>query len=476
MKRVITFDFLRGIAIIGVLLFHVFNIAFAQQAKYVTDAIDNGDPLEPYWYAIAIPLMIFGAFNGMFLMISAASNAISVNKQWLSMVVTKNMDKTIVFKKILGSQVLRGALIWVFGFISEGILATLLGDWMKVVNYLDNPANGLPDPFWYSLLKGFFFTNILYTIGISLIITSFIQLVYLKSGKPRAMMAKVLLLVAIVCIALMPVIQKYIYPLFDNGVDNTGTDTFSNNLFGIDSGELIARLILTPFIGRLTPLIPYFSCAAIGLLFSVHINERAITPEFLQKMFWLGVIFVGCAIPIGAVFGFDIGQRERSIFFMTFITGFEIICTTWMIYMVDFRRKTRLDLFLKTTVWLRRFGVMTLTLWMLQYTMVFPIILIELVTGWPIVGLPAGVLPGGLNGWQLGIVLLCMLGMWHLVLLAWERGRFIGSLEWITAHALSKGSTSGDRLNIGGIFHDVERMIEWVPGKKDKRAGLEKET
>jgi hypothetical protein len=338
---------------------------------------------------------------------------------------------------------------------------------MKVQNHLDNPANELPDPFGQSLVESILFTNILYTIGISLIITSFIQLLYLKSGKSRSLISKVLIIVAIVCIALMPVVQEFVYPLFHNGTDN-----FSNDLTVITPGEVVIRVFLAPVIGRITPLIPYFACAAIGLLFSIHINEKAITPEFLQKMLWLGVIFVASAIPIGALFGFDLGSREKSIFFMTFITGFEIMCTAWMVYMVDFRRKTRVDLFLRTTRWLRRFGVMTLTLWMLQYAMVFPIMLIEVITGWPIIGLPIGVLYGGLNGWQLGIVLVCMLGMWHGILLTWERGRFIGSFEWLTSTAMSKGTRSGDRLNIKGILYDVERMIEWVPGKKGRKGEI----
>ena len=461
MKRVIAFDFLRGIAIIGVLLFHVFNIAYSQRADQVQAAIEHHESLEWYWYVIAIFLITLGAFNGMFLMISAGSNAMSVHKQWENMVVKNNMDKAIAFRKILKSQILRGAMIWALGFVSENIFATWLGELQQIIH--QQPVSSFLD----DMVKGFFFTNILNTIGISLIITSFIQLVYLKSGASRAKMSKALIFVAIACIALMPVMRAYVYPLF-----TSGTDTFSNDLGTITAGEIVARFFLAIFIGRITPLIPYFACAAIGLMLAINIAEKAITPEFLQKMLWLGLLFVAGSIPLGLAFDFSLGSRERNAFWMTFVLGLEIMSVAYIIYMVDFRRKTKTATFLKWTIWIRRFGVMTLTLWMLQYIMVFPVILIELITGWPMIGLAPGSSPGGLNDWQVWIVLLLLLGMWHVILLLWERVKFVGSFEWLTSLALSKGaSSSGDRLNIKGILYETERVIEWVPGKKARNHG-----
>jgi len=59
MKRVLTFDFLRGVAIIGVLLFHVLNIAFSQRTEEIEAAVINGTgTVEIYWYILGPVLLI----------------------------------------------------------------------------------------------------------------------------------------------------------------------------------------------------------------------------------------------------------------------------------------------------------------------------------------------------------------------------------------------------------------------------------
>jgi hypothetical protein len=463
MKRVITYDFVRGIAIIGVLLFHLLNEVFAVQEKAIENAVLNGGTTAAYWYVIAPVLIIFGSFNGMFVTISAGSNAVSIHKQWERLVEQKGVAKRDAAFKIFGSQLLRGALIWALGFLSEGVFGTWLQD---LINVLKGASN---NPVWQDLEGGLLFSNILYTIGISIVICSVIQLAYLSSGMHRKKISIILIFVAIACIALMPAVAIADQAWF-------GTNSFSDGV-PLSAGEFWARMLLSGFMSRDTPLLPYFACAALGLMISIHINEKAVTPEFLQGILWLGLVFVGASIPLvvikgpatgplSTMFGFSI-NREISLFYMTFITGLELVCLAWLLYMIDFRRKTNLHLFLRATVFIRRFGVTTLTLWMLQYFMVFPILLIQFITGWPMVALYPGAPHGALQyAWQLDIVLVLIFLMWHGILLAWERVKFVGSFEWFTTKLMSRGSTSGDRLNIRGILYDVQREIEWVPGKR----------
>ncbi|NMC04696.1 MAG: hypothetical protein GYA24_05760 [Candidatus Lokiarchaeota archaeon] len=446
MKRVLTFDFLRGVAIIGVLLFHVLNIAFKDRAAEIEAAVIDGiGTVDAFWYILGPALIIFGAFNGLFLMISAASNSISVHKQWERMVVEKGVDTSTAFKSIFTAQLLRGILICAFGYLSETILATLLGAGIKML--LGEPVTITP----WAWLEGFFLTNILTAIGISIIITSFIQLYYLKNGISRKGITVFLIIVVITCTALTPAIQHVTKELF-------GTITFSNGLGdpSIPSWQWISRFILAPIISRLTPLFPFFSCAAMGLLFAMYINENAIKPSTLRKFLYGGLIFIGASFIVGfALNDIELGSRERVVFYQMFIFGLETVILSYMLYMIDFRKKTNIPLFLRCTRWARRFGIMTLTLWMLQYFMIFPVLLIEIITGWPII-------EGGLNDWQLGIVLLLLLLMWNVILRAWEKGRFTGSFEWLTTLALSGKHSSGDRMQMDAILYHPEKMIQHV--------------
>jgi hypothetical protein len=138
-----------------------------------------------------------------------------------------------------------------------------------------------------------------------------------------------------------------------------------------------------------------------------------------------------------------------------FIIGLEIMSVSYLVYMIDFRKKTDILKFVKYTTGIRRFGIMTLSLWMLQYLMIFPVVLVQLITGWPIIA-------GGLNDWQLGSLLLLLFFMWYFVLKAWEKVNFVGSFEWLTTRALSGKRSSGDRMQMDGILYKPEKMIQHV--------------
>ncbi len=456
MKRVLSLDFLRGIAIIGVLLFHVLNIAFAVRVEEIGNALDGSGSVDFYWYILAPVLLVLGAFNGLFLMISTASNAISVHKQW-ERAMEKEIPKDGAFRSIFVSQLIRGALIWVFGYLSETILATLLGGYME---YLVDGVPFLPEEFGWQLIEGFYFYNILYTIGISIVLTSFIQLLYLKNSISRKNLSVFLLVVIVGCTAALPVVREIFHEF---GI----SDNFSNNLLAAPWWEWVLRLVGAPILGRLTPLIPFFSCAAAGLLLAININAGAITPGFIRKAFYTGLLFVQASFVVGIAFGFDLGSRERVVFYQTFILGLEIMSLMLLFYLIDFRKKTRKDVFIKYTVWIRRFGVMTLTLWMLQYFMVFPVMLIEWITGWPVI-------EGGLVEPQLVIVLLLLFLMWHAILWTWEKAKFKGSFEWLTSLVLSGKRSSGDRMEIQGVLRNPEGLIQHVvqPTVDKKERGL----
>lgn len=441
MKRVLSFDFLRGIAIIGVVLFHVLNATF--DVDGIKAAILEGEgQVAAIWWVLAPILLVVMGFNGFFLMISASSNAISVGKQW-DRAMEKGISKEKAFNTILGSQIIRGAVIWLFGYISESVLGNLLGRFVEMLNGEE------VENFWLNLLDGFFFWNILNTIGISLIITSFIQLITLKNEIPRKKVSVFLVIVTIACMALIPFNTEIIWgELIGNG-------NFSSDLLSASPGDVVLRLLLVPFFGRLCPLIPFFSSAAMGLLVSININQKNITASFLRKLLYFGLLLIASSFITGLVFGIEFGDREKHIFYQLFVFGFELMAFAFMIYMIDYRKKTRVKTFVKYTAWIRRFGIMTLTLWMLQYLMIFPVILFQGVTGWD-------ALSGGLTDMQLGLLLLLIFFMWHLILWLWEKANFKGSFEWLTGLVLSGGRSSGDRQKTSELLYSPEKMIEHV--------------
>ena len=76
-KRYISLDVLRGLAIIGVISFHVLTRAFDKNY-----AIDHIDERSIIFYIILVPLFFIGEMDVLFTSLSAAVNTISIDKKW----------------------------------------------------------------------------------------------------------------------------------------------------------------------------------------------------------------------------------------------------------------------------------------------------------------------------------------------------------------------------------------------------------
>ena len=74
MKRYISFDFMKGVGIVGVVCFHVLNVAFEKEANEIRD----GNAAIPL-LILAVVLIYLGSFNGMFVCPIALTDAINTN-------------------------------------------------------------------------------------------------------------------------------------------------------------------------------------------------------------------------------------------------------------------------------------------------------------------------------------------------------------------------------------------------------------
>ena len=77
MKRYISFDFIKGVGILGVVCFHVLNVAFS-------DEVDNILAGNAYisMIILGVVLLYLGYFDGLFILMSAIGNTISTRRQW----------------------------------------------------------------------------------------------------------------------------------------------------------------------------------------------------------------------------------------------------------------------------------------------------------------------------------------------------------------------------------------------------------
>ena len=425
MKRYISFDFIKGVGILGVVCFHVLNVAFSDEV----DKIIAGDA-HILLLLLGVVLLYLGYFDGLFILMSAIGNTISTRRQW-----NKNieiMEKKPAALKVFKNQAIRGLIIWVFGFISEGLLNGLLLD--VILGESD---------IWLSLGNHLFRINVLQTVGIATIIISGIYIYCLYKGWSTKKILILSLTLLIIVMLLRPLASEL------GNVYMVDFRSPWNNWINRDFWTNLTYIIIVPFINRFTPLVPYFSLSLFGLIAGSYIGEGRITKSFLKWAYLSALFLLITAIISGLILGFDL--EGDSLFLFSFVAAGEIAIGTLILQLVDYRGKA--EKFGKKTIFFRRFNMLLLTIWSFQWVTIFPVLIFDAVTGW-------GALDGKLNGFQLLLLLGIVVLFWYIIVKLWEKVEFKGSFEWLTIAILSKGrADAGDRLKIQEILYNPEPIV-----------------
>ncbi len=436
MKRFVSLDFARGVGILGVLLIHVLN------ASYNISWTEHLETAPIPMIILLLILTYFGGFVGMFVLLSAIGNFVSINSQLIRL-REKGIDDAVARKSIMKQQAIRGALVWIIGYISEGLLNGV------VLNLIQGEIDFAP------LTMYLWGTQILQTIGLCTFFSCALYMLFLKWRWDRRKMSKAFLLLALGILVFRGILEI----LKNNGVIDL---TFWNNIESREWYVNLGLLVLAPFVARIFPLVPYFAMACIGAVIGLHIYEGKFDLRFLKQLqkfailMFLGGFLLG--IVSAVIKGFsdvqaalDFLLSSSTISGFLFMNGGALLLAKMILYRVEYKQKT--VKFARHTVFFRRFGMVTLTLWAFQWVMAFPLYLLQFITGWNVVN-------QGLNGYQLMFVLFLITLMWHVILWRWERVDFRYSFEWLMVRLMSKSKEdAGRRMKVQEVLYHPEGIV-----------------
>ncbi len=407
--RIFTFDFVRGGAIIGILIFH--RVLW----DWFFQTFDGSTELPP---EIGI-LYIFITMAGIFYVISGAVYSFMIYKR-------------LVARKITEKQVILGG--WVTGFLLIGYSAIMriflirfLDDTMPLVIADPTLENGtgilpylilhgrLPDPL---VLPGQVIgLETLAMIGWTIIfVSTFLGLLYKLKGTENPRFIYLLL-------ACMGVVILCASPILRFVIGETAQLAFQN-------GDYILAFFTMPLTNGMMPLFPHLSYGCFGAMLGLALARRENSKKVLVLIVLTTVIF----LVIGFAFSGDYqglpGQEpfdwlsnleliarkfvQLGFFFFLFFVG---------LVLVDYRsNETRLKVVRLTSPFML-FGKLALTVYMLEGLMAVIIqrFLSPLWFAW--------------NASFLNIVLFGFLNVlvWYGILRIWRRYEFKGSLEWALA-------------------------------------------
>ncbi len=450
MRRYASIDFLRGTAILMMIVLHIVMFML-NRAIY----IDNIDTVSVINIFAMIILVTAGGMAGFFLLVSAIGNGISMERNYQA----GKSPKSVAIKQVVG-----GMLLLVFAALSEGIIGYqgALGNL-----FLSN------SDWWTSILYRGYHMETIHTIAWCVIVNGIVQffLARKEGWKKSKRNIKIYVILIVVVLALTPlmwylaqlVVQYYPYGKYFLNKDQLEV---KYPLWGVTPPiDYIVLFLLAPLASSVEPIFPYLAMSFVGSIIGILMTQkreeipRKFPHTFMRiaiGMFGIGALgfFISLFMTPNPIDGLivlydhryfsNIGLPPPSnnfplhilagfpefawLFQFMFLNGIGLALTVLIIRLVEFRGKGAV--FGKKTLWVRRYGFVAFSMYNYQELYFLP---------WYIVTLILQIFDSSIKSYgnrenlPWGGVFLAMglsLLLFEVVLRLWEKVDYAFGLEW----------------------------------------------
>ncbi len=434
MKRIISLDFLRGLAMIFMLAFHVLiHVSWHAQASNYSNLqaiIDSG----LLWLFVII--FILANFRALFLMVSMSVHAY---------ILTKTMNKENA-KSILIKNLFFAFMLYLVALFTEGIAANwgVLGRSIQLGRWA---------PEYINRVMHFETLN---SISVSIAIITLVFYGFVSSGiisnkkKTLSILTGLAVLIVIISAIILPLVEVW-FPGYYGDALLSGQYQFHS------VGEFFLKLLLSALFGVEQPILPFMCTTFIGGIVGYQLAQEDVKRDMPKKGMLIGLLIIasGAIVLLSDMRQFKVEFDVFPTWFYLITTGLQIIILMAVLRMVEFSERVtksdKLQKFVKKTAWARRWGLVSLSLFVWQ---VYPEFLMRwlgnVVTGGTVEFFIRGQ-AGGLPSISMIIVVVIV---WDLLIRLWEKAKFKYSFEWIMATIA--GNVLGSKIK--GIKDPTERL------------------
>jgi hypothetical protein len=442
-KRIVSLDYLRGIAIFMMCLFHVF---------VNSSSLMKADPFGSIGLIIIFLIVfIFAHFRGFFILISGAANVYSM---------TKGIKKGIKPEKILKKQVFVGTFLVVFGHLKD----TFINQWGIFREYYlaggFNSENFDWSTEWAEKWQLGYTSEAIQSIGWCMLLTSIIYYSILKFNDidERKKNAIIMVVIAFIFIYLAEPIQLALADLVGYEIYG-GSDPWNVEKQGI---EYITMYFIYDIGGAQAPIFPMLAYSLFGGIFGIYLTKEDLKRDFIKKGNLIGIVL----ILIGAIdfvirllvfsYEFDPNFQIHPSWYVLIAIGLQIILMQFSFRLFEFNPKKNAETIKKQTLYIRRWSFFSLTVYSFQILEYIPrAILAEIA--------PSSNLDKWTQSsfvWVLIFMVLNMM-MWEGIIRGWERLKMKGTLEWVLLMTAKrgKGINKDDPLRLQANLYDMEPIL-----------------
>jgi len=418
-KRILSLDFIRGLAIIGVVLNHAITYGIMLNE-------DNARKLLPKSpLVIFAPLLIFGTWAGIFALITGIVNAYQI---YLRMKKKENIGKA------LQGCLINSTLILIMHFIFLGLF-NRVGESLTGNGYNHSLITGSIELQQLSIpsIELFFRADALAMISVSGYFTSFVLWIIWRKGEfhNTKRNVKILLEIGGIMLAISQLLWNQLYPVFISSLNKGGL-------------YYIPAFFLSFISGTMHCLLPYGGYAVFGIILGIYLAEEKSIQEIKRfaKKVGFPLIIIGIILIIYHIFTVE-GDLMTYFFKYKMIPpdlyllnlGIMIIWFSWFFEKMDYCSDEKHAKIARKTILIRRFGILSLTLFMVESFWCTLWSYIFHTNFGSFSGEPDLVMTNfGLNL----LFLLIVFGSWFVILKKWEKYKYKYSFEWLMGKIGSK--------------------------------------
>ena len=428
MRRILFVDFLRGIAIFFVIVFHAmtFNIFGGTQ-----QALDAAGPLVT---AIAFPIGIIGSWAAIFVFLSSIANTVAVTNQ--------------LKKGVKPGKVLLGAYLPSIAIIIINYIFMVLFSHVRLVgeNEYYSIINGTVELLSYPGfdVRVLLFNSSLVMIGFGAMICNTLLIVFRKAlmNENRNTVYWIFMGIGILIFGITPILdwifQIHFYP---------------SKIDGYWSQE---KYVVAYFISLITgprhSIFPYAAYGPFGAVFGTMILRKVPKRKFMIFGFSFGAIFTTVGFLLWIPLGVPIlNEPKYSPNLYVMDIGLLFILITIFAVTFEYQDHITRKNIAKKTVFVRRFSMLTMTIFVFES--LISTIIAQLFNLAFLTIIPSGIVTNKIFGFIVYLPIVFFL--WHFILKGWEKASFIGSIEWISNEIVGRmRGRKSDKLNPEKILYN----------------------
>jgi len=473
MKRIITIDVLRGVSIFLMTIFHTWTNVVDLSPFYNTP-VEVFLKEQPFMLVLGALFYILGHSRTFFLFISAIIHTYNFMKK---------LDRGDRPEKLLINNVIKGFIVYLLGIIREGIFSP----WGTIDSLILTGTVSKSD------LQLAYLFETLQIIGLSIIALSITCYIFFKLKIPEESW------VFFICSAMLAAI--FIFPapyLHQSIVDYLGYDirvgTHGGEFHNVS--EYFTRFFWMSLAGRESPIFPNFGVTFIGGIFGYFLAK----PKPSRKILKYGaigatVLLIGGILMFIFVYNaeFNIDMRIHETWYILANMGLQIYYVVALLAMFEFRKNADLHKYARWTRIIRRWALVALTVYMIQYVDLFMRIHCTrtvgfdfsvryfISKGWFMAGDPIQAPTVGFHiinfttrhqvgmGWSIFMLVVAAV-YFDIILRLWEKIRFVGTWEWILIKLLrlfaGKKHYDSARIKVQESLYDVEPISFALPRRR----------